>query len=521
MKRNKTLISFLGFLFQIFFLFLVTRRDIWGNIYPYYIAITVFILLYHLFIGRKNTLSNTIAIYLFSTILAGILSGLLADVGTSFLNWLLIYGIATGALVATIIYHINRLFVNEPESGLDYQLEIILTFFSSTTYPVIVYTHLSIIETYVIMIVFLAISIIVSFSFSVPLQKTVWLISDTIKHFYTVAELPTIEISAVKKFWGHLKKILTQFKNSFVEMGNTANNVKTSSEDLSSTSEEMNASLEEVSSTIQHIAKGAQEQSASITSIARSIEELNSLTSSISSQAKMSSVSSRKTTDSSKQGMEFSVRLAKILKEIFERTKFIEDKMVELSEQAVEIKKILDIIRGVTEQTDLLALNAAIEAARVGEQGRGFAVVADEIRNLANETQRSSAIVENLISEINKTTQELNNLLIFERDKIVDANDLAIKTEEEFTGIARAIDLLSDMITRTSEAAASQSEHTRELVKQVEQVAQVAADTAAATEEVSAAIEEQSASMEQFTSTAQILASVATKLGELLKTVKE
>ena len=516
------MLSIFGFFLQTF-LFLPVARNLMltqGN-YTGYLIVIAIALIYILLTGFKHSLKLTFLVFFFSTFLAFIISGIAYHSKSETFLWLLFYGFITGVLVAMALYMLKKIFLFIPgDSGLHISIEIALSSFALSSYILSLLLCLPIYSTIIMVGVLFLISMFVGISISLSLSSILQKLHLTI----TEKSDETNYLSSVPL----LKKINDLCASLFIKTRASLDNIqifsqdiRNSAEDLSSASQEMNASLEEVSSTVQHIAKGAQDQSEAITSIARSIEELDKLTTSISSQVKMANVSSRRTTDSARKGMEFSINQAKILKEIFEQTKFIEDKMSELRNQATEIKKIVDIIQGITDQTDLLALNAAIEAARVGEQGKGFAVVADEIRNLANETQRSSTTVENLINEINKTTQDLGQLLNLEREKIDEANLAATQTEEEFTGIVKAVNLVTDMIGRINEAAGNQLSNTKELVKKVEQVAQVAADTAAATEEVSAAVEQQTASMEQFTSTAQMLSQIVTKLNEIVKDLKQ
>ena len=129
----------------------------------------------------------------------------------------------------------------------------------------------------------------------------------------------------------------------------------------------------------------------------------------------------------------------------------------ELAKRSDNISGVLDVIRGVSEQTNLLALNAAIEAARAGEHGRGFAVVADEVRNLAKKTSESTDEIHIMITQLQEGSKTAVDSVSKSREQAILGYDAAQKTNDVLTEIVNNVQHISDLNTQIATATEEQS----------------------------------------------------------------
>ena len=131
------------------------------------------------------------------------------------------------------------------------------------------------------------------------------------------------------------------------------------------------------------------------------------------------------------------------------------------------IGTVLDVIRGIAEQTNLLALNAAIEAARAGEQGRGFAVVADEVRTLASRTQESTQEIQGMIESLQKGSSDAVGVMEKGKDQAIQSVTHANAAGDSLELITNAVSSINDMNTQIASAAEEQSAVAEEINRNV------------------------------------------------------
>ncbi|MFP3851061.1 methyl-accepting chemotaxis protein [Pseudomonas sp. W5-01] len=267
------------------------------------------------------------------------------------------------------------------------------------------------------------------------------------------------------------------------KLRDTLQRISGSATQLASAAEELNAVTDES-------ALGLSKQNDEIEQAATAVNQMTSAVEEVARNAVSTSEASKNATTSASDGRDLVQETVTAIERMSTDVQSTSTLIGNLADESRDIGKVLDVIRGLADQTNLLALNAAIEAARAGEAGRGFAVVADEVRALAHRTQQSTSEIERMIGSIQGGTEQAVNSMRSSTERAESTLNIA-------KGAGLALDTINSAVVEINErnlviasAAEEQAQVAREVDRNLVNIRDLSTQSATGANQTSAASNE-------------------------------
>ncbi len=242
----------------------------------------------------------------------------------------------------------------------------------------------------------------------------------------------------------------------------------------------MNHTTNQLSDNASQTASDVERQRQETDQVAAAVTEMVSTVEEIANNTERMADNARNTYQDAVSGQQQVKQAISLIRDLSDQLEGSVSTVSELSEQSQTIGQVLGVIQGIAEQTNLLALNAAIEAARAGEQGRGFAVVADEVRALAGRTQDATQEISEITRSLQGKTDDIVQLIHSSRNQGMDSRNQAVQVETVLMAITQDVTDISDRATQVAAAIEEQSSVANEVGQNIVVIRDITEDTAEA-----------------------------------------
>lgn len=247
--------------------------------------------------------------------------------------------------------------------------------------------------------------------------------------------------------------------------------------DASTTNSELLDAVEELKHIVDQSSDLVSTQQHETDMVATAVNEMSVTAAEVASNAQQGANSTEQANQEIDQAMSIISKTVDVVESLAKDFTDGTSSIASVQDRVNDIGSVLDVIRGIAEQTNLLALNAAIEAARAGEQGRGFAVVADEVRALAGRTQQSTGEIQGMIERLQESAGDAVSVMDGGTTTSNNAVEMANHAVSNLSGVAEHISLLNNMNSQTAVAVSEQSHVSESVSENITRIASLASET--------------------------------------------